>query len=169
MDFFNALANSNRRQMVQILLKKETHIAAIARELKVSNPVALKHARILEEAGIIEREKIGNIHLLKIRKEALKKIKIAWGLFEKPLVLNVKKGTTLLTALSKVDGLEISNSKKGAFIKSVDGKDGYFVFEINGRFPNKPIEEIKVEGKMEIDLKRLLPVIGKKIVFEPQD
>jgi len=166
LDILRALANPNRRNMVQILLKKETHIAALARELNISNPVALKHARILEENGLIEREKVGNTHILHIRKDALKKIRLASELFEKPISFSVAKGTLLLDALSKVEGLEIENTKQGAFIKAVDGKEGYFVFEINGKFPTKPIEEIEISGRTEIELKRLLPVIGKKIVFE---
>lgn len=166
MDLFRALGNSNRRNMIQILLTKEAHIAALAKELNISSPVALKHVRILEENGLIEREKLGNTHVLRIRKEALKKLKMASELLEKPLVFNVKKGEKLLDALEKVSGLEIDKAKQGAFIKRIDGKDGYFVFEINGKFPTKPIEEITLNEKTEIELKRLLPVIGKKIIFE---
>lgn len=166
MDLFRALGNPNRRNMIQILLTKEAHIAALAKELNISSPVALKHARILEENGLIEREKLGNTHVLRIRKEALKKLKLASELLEKPLVFNVKKGEKLLNALEKVSGLEIDKAKQGAFIKRIDGKDGYFVFEINGKFPTKPIEEITLNEKTEIELKRLLPVIGKKIIFE---
>ena len=62
-DLFKALGNLNRRSMIKLLMQQDFHISGIAKELNIAVPVALKHAQILEEVGLIEREIVGNIYL----------------------------------------------------------------------------------------------------------
>lgn len=166
MDTFRVFGNSNRRNILQILMKKDIHIAEIARELNISNPVALKHVCVLEEVGLIEREKIGTTHVLRIRKEAVKKIRQAFGLFEESFVVKVKKGTSLLDALCKVSGLKFEKRPDGAYITEIDGKEGYYTYEVNGKLPDKSADAFRLEKDCEIELKRLLPIVGKKIVVK---
>jgi DNA-binding transcriptional ArsR family regulator len=162
LDVFRVLGNGNRRSMLKLLFTKEMHISAIARELNISVPVALRHAGFLEEAGFIERKRFGNSHVLAVKKEAVERLRQAWGLFEQPLVVEVAKGRTMLDALRSVPGIKISAAKDGHFISSVDGKEGYFVYEINGKFVEKSLEKIKIDGDLTVELKRLLPVVGKR-------
>ena len=166
MDAFKVLGNPNRRSILQILMKKDMHIAKIARELNISNPVALKHVLVLEEVGLIEREKIGNTHVLHIRQEAVKKIRQAFGLFEESFVVRVKKGTSLLDALRKVSGLKFEKRSDGSYITEIDGKEGYYTYEVNGKLPDKSADAFLLEKDCEIELKRLLPIVGKKIVVK---
>ncbi len=166
MDVFRALGNNNRRNMLLILMRKQMHISALAKELNIAGPVALKHAKILEELGFIERARFGNTHVLRLRKEALEKIKRLWDLFEKPLVVEVAKGTTMLDALRRVSGLQIEKSKDGALIKSVDGKEGYYIYEVDGQLVEKSADRFRISKSMEVELKRLLPVVGKKIIVK---
>ncbi len=163
MDIFKVLGNKNRINMLKILMKQSTHISGLARELNISVPVALRHAIILEQAGFIERQKAGNTHFLKVREEAVNKIRKAFQLFEKPLIVEVQKGTKMIDALKKVSGLKIEETKDGAFISEVDGKKGYYIFEVNGKLPDKPADKLEINKSVEIELKQLLPVIGKKI------
>ena len=144
-------------------MKKEMHITALAKELNISTPVTLKHAKILEEVGFIERQKMGNTHVLAVKHEAVGKIKKAWGLFEKSLVVNVPKGTTMLDALKKVSGLEFVENSEGSFITSVDGKEGHYIYEVNGKLPNVPADKFTITKNAEVELKRMMPIIGKKI------
>jgi DNA-binding transcriptional ArsR family regulator len=165
-DLFKVLGNSNRRNILKILLKKEIHLSALARELNIAVPVALKHIRILEDAGLIERTLLGKSHLIKIKKEAAEKIVKALGLLEKPFIVEVEKGTKVIDALREVSGIEIEKKSDGYYITGVDGQKGYYIYEVNGKLPNKAIDKFEIKNDCEIELKKLVPVIGKKILIK---
>ena len=129
-------------------------------------PVVLKHTKVLEGAGIIEREKIGNIHTLQIRKEALENLEKVWGLLEKSWVLEVNKGSNMLNVLKKVSGIKVENKPDGNYITAVDGREGIYIYEVNGKLPNTSIDKYSIEKDVEVELKRLVPVIGKKIIIK---
>ncbi len=166
MDIFRVFGNENRRSMLRILTYKSMHISALAKELDISVPVALKHVRVLEEAGFVERTKMGNTHLLAINKSALYKIKNAYDLLEKPLIVEVEKGTSLANALKKAVSLNLKKTSDGSFISSVDGKQGYYIYEVDGKLSEKPVDQFLVNKSLEVEFKRLLPVVGKKIVVK---
>ncbi|MBI2598233.1 MAG: helix-turn-helix domain-containing protein [Candidatus Diapherotrites archaeon] len=166
MDLFHVLGNTNRRNILQILMKKEAHIAQLARELGISNPVALKHVVELEKAGMIEREKIGNSHVLRVKIEAVKTLKLAFGLFEESFTVSVPKGTNVLDALKKVSSIKVEKKPDGIYITEIDGKKGHYIFEVNGKLPDKPADQFLLEKDSEIELKRLLPIVGKKIIIK---
>ncbi len=166
MDLFRALGNSNRRNILKITMQKKMHISALAKELNISVPVALKHVRILEDVGLVERQQRGNTHVIQIKKEAIGRLDKISDLLEKPLIVEIKKGSNMLETLKKVSGLKIEQTQSGAFISEVDGKKGYYIYEVNGSLPNKPADQYKIKGKCEIELKRLVPVIGKKIIIK---
>jgi ArsR family transcriptional regulator len=163
LDFFKALGNENRARMLKLLLRNEMHISELAKELGIAVPVALRHVRILEEAGFVERRKQGSLHVLKVRESAASKVRKAFGLFEKPLEVEVKKGETMLSALKKVSGIKIEETKKGAFISEVDGKKGFFLYEVDGKIVPEAANEYKISKNSTVELKQLLPVVGKKI------
>lgn len=163
MDIFRVLGNRNRISMLKILMKKPTHISGLAKELGISVPVTLRHAQTLEQSGLIERQKTGNTHVLTVREEAMNKVKKAFELFEKPLAIEVPKGTKMLDALKKVSGLTIEETKEGAFITEVDGKKGYFIYEVNCKIPDAPVDKFRINKNLEVEFKQLLPVFGKKI------
>ncbi len=169
MDVFKVLGNDNRRSILEILMHKGMHISALAKELNISVPVTLKHIKILEAAGFVERTRLGNAHVININRQALSKVKSAYGLFEKPLVVSVKKGTTLISALKKAVKLDVKNSPEGSFISSVDGKPGYYTYEVNGKFSEKPVDQFLVNKDLEVEFKKLLPVLGKKVVIKLED
>ena len=169
MDVFRVLGNENRRSMLRILMHKRMHISALAKELDISVPVALKHVQILEEAGFVERTKLGNTHVVSINSNALSKIRSVYSLFEKPLVVEARKGTPLIDALKRVVRLSVERSDEGAFISSVDGKRGYYIYEVNGKLSEKPVDQFLINGDAEIEFKRLVPVLGKKIVVRIRD
>ena len=96
----------------------------------------------------------------------MKKIRQAFGLFEESFVVRVKKGTSLLDALRKVSGLKFEKRSDGAYITEIDGKEGYYTYEVNGKLPDKSADAFLLEKDCEIELKRLLPIVGKKIVVK---
>ena len=166
MDIFQSLGNSNRRNMLKILLHRKMHISALGKELNISTPVALKHVNILEETGLVERQQVGNTHIIEINRSALPKLKKVWSLMEKPLVVEVEKGTPMLDALKKVSGLKIEKSDMGIYISAVDGKEGYYIYEVNGKLPKEAADQYMIKSNCEIGLKRLIPVIGKQIIIK---
>lgn len=163
MDLFRALGNNNRRSILKFLLNKEYHVSGLAKELGISVPVALKHVKVLEEVGFIERQRIGNTHVLKIRKDALENLKSVWGLFEKPLSVHAKKGSFMIDALKKVGGISFRKTDKGFYIDSVDGKKGLYLYEVNGEIPLDSADQFVVKENCVVELKRLVPVVGKKV------
>ena len=164
MDIFRALGNENRRSMLKLLMHKGMHISALAKELDISVPVALKHVKVLESVGLVERLKIGNTHLMSINRSALPKLKGVYNLFEEPLVVEARPGTLLLDALKKVVSLGVQKTPEGAFISEVDGKQGYYIYEVNGKFSEVPVDRFLVSKDLEVEFKRLIPVIGKKVI-----
>ena len=162
-DLFKALGNANRRAMIKLLMQQDFHISGIAKELNIAVPVALKHTNILEEVGLIERNIVGNAHILSIKKESLSKIEKVSEMFEESFNISVEKNTNILDALKKVSGIKIEKTKDGTLISSVYGKPGYYIYEVNGKLPDTPVDKYFVKTDVEIELKRLLPVIGKKI------
>jgi len=155
--------------MLKILMHEGMHISALAKELDISVPVALRHVQVLEEAGFVNRSKVGTSHLIGINSKAVSKIKSAYGLLEKPLSVEVKKGTPLLLALRKAVNLKVEKSPDGAFISSVEGKHGYYIYEVNGRLSEKPVDQFLVEKDLTVEFKKLMPVVGKKIVVKTRD
>ena len=162
-DILKALHSKTRREMLKILFQKQMHISGIARELGISVPVTLKHVKILEECGLVGRERIGTSHVIRIDESNIKKLEDIWWMIDKTFTVEVGQGTNMIDALKQVSGIEIKETKEGAFINSVDGKEGYYLYDIDGKIPDKAIDKYALESDVSVELKRLVPVIGKKI------
>lgn len=52
-DCFQALADPNRREILQMLTKEKQSINAIAENFDISRPAVSKHIKVLEQAGFI--------------------------------------------------------------------------------------------------------------------
>jgi DNA-binding transcriptional ArsR family regulator len=59
---FGALADPTRRGIVMQLAKGETAVSKLASPYGISLPAVSKHLRVLEEAGLIFRERRGRVH-----------------------------------------------------------------------------------------------------------
>lgn len=56
---FGALSDSTRRAILARLAEGEATVGELARPFDVSRPAISKHLRVLERAGLVEREKEG--------------------------------------------------------------------------------------------------------------
>lgn len=166
MDVFKALGNENRARIIRLLMKERMHLSGIARELSISPPVALRHLRVLEQQGFVQREKIGSQHFFSLNENAAKRVRKAWGLFEAPLVVEVSKNSSMLDALRKVSGIKFSQTENGALITEVDGKKGYFLYEVDGSLPKDSADKFQIQKSLNVELKLLQPVIGKRIAVK---
>lgn len=70
---FYALADANRRQILELVSKKPRRVSELARRFDMSFPAVSKHTRILEEAGFVKREVVGREHHIAIEEKSLDK------------------------------------------------------------------------------------------------
>jgi DNA-binding transcriptional ArsR family regulator len=68
---FRALADPTRRGMLADLALGEKSIGALAEPFAMSFAGASKHVRVLEEAGLLSRRKVGRTHLVSLNAEPL--------------------------------------------------------------------------------------------------
>ena len=58
-DVFQAIADPNRRKIIDLLARKPLTLNAIADEFHISRPAVSQHIKHLTECGIVEIEQIG--------------------------------------------------------------------------------------------------------------
>ncbi|RQD82518.1 ArsR family transcriptional regulator [Methanosalsum natronophilum] len=159
-DLFTALGCATRLRILQLICDKEMHISGIARELNISVPVTLKHIRILEKAGLVNREIFGNSHILKAD---IKGIYHAIGTFAPKKTLEVESGTSLLDALKKISSVKSKKVGDKEIIVSINGEEGFFVYELNGQLIDKTVQECFFEENAFVEWKKLEPVTKIKL------
>lgn len=159
-DLFKALSSATRLKMLKTLAKKEMHISGLARELNLSNPVVARHVNILEAAGLIRRTKFGKTHVLKCK---IENIDTLLNAFADTCEVNVPKGSSILEALKKVSGVEVKEVRDKEFVISIDGEQGFYIYEVNGKSPETTVEDFNIERDSTIEWKKLVPVTRKRI------
>lgn len=68
---FAALGDPTRRAIVSRLAAGAAATSALAAPFAMSLPAVLKHLRVLEEAGLVEREKVGRTVWCRLRPDAI--------------------------------------------------------------------------------------------------
>src|SRR5215831_11267438 len=58
-DVFNAIAEPQRREILELLRSGERPVTELARELGLTQPGASKHLRVLREVGLVRDRKAG--------------------------------------------------------------------------------------------------------------
>lgn len=157
---FKALSSTTRVEMLKLLMKREYHVSGLAKALGISVPVAAKHVRILEDADLLTCKQFGRTHVLKVNREKLYDAMVP---FSEEYEIDVQKGTSILDALKEVAGVGIKKIGDKEFIVSIDGEEGFYVYEVNGKSPDKPISEYMLDHGGEIEIKRLVPVLKKRV------
>jgi len=69
---FAALADPTRRAILARLSRGETHVGELARPFDISAPAISRHLRVLERAGLIEREVNAQWRVCRVRGGALR-------------------------------------------------------------------------------------------------
>jgi len=65
--------------------------------------------------------------------------------------------------LKEVAGVKIKRIGDKEFVVSIDGEDGFFVYVVDGKAPDVPINDYKLETDGTLEIKRLVPVVRKKL------
>jgi DNA-binding transcriptional ArsR family regulator len=68
---FHALSDPTRRGMLASLALGEKSIGELAEPLRMSFAGASKHVKVLEDAGLIARRRVGRTHLISIEAKPL--------------------------------------------------------------------------------------------------
>jgi DNA-binding transcriptional ArsR family regulator len=74
---YTALSNAKRRGMVAALAYHPATVSQLAQEHGLSLPAIHRHIRVLEEARLIQRKKVGRSNFLALSRESLKQAQ-AW-------------------------------------------------------------------------------------------
>ena len=74
---FAALANRHRREMVHLLALQPHSIGRLADIRGLSLPAINKHVRVLEEAGMVRRRKLGRTTFLTLDRASIRSLQ-AW-------------------------------------------------------------------------------------------
>lgn len=69
---FEALANQHRREIIYVLSLQPSSISQLAARQSLSLPAIHKHIKVLEDAGMIIRKKIGRTNFLALNRESLR-------------------------------------------------------------------------------------------------
>jgi len=160
MDKFRALGSDTRKKILRILSKGELHVSGLAKELGISVPVTSKHVRILEDAGFIEKKKFGATHVLSANAEMLETL---LEIFAESSTVKIRKGSTVLDALKETSGVTLRKVGDKEFVASIDGEDGYYIYEVDGDSPNIPMSEFLLKKSAEVKLKKLVPIEKKRV------
>ncbi len=74
---FSALSDPTRRKILEHLARGEASVQEIAEPYDMSLPAVSKHLRVLEDAGLVTREREGRLHRMSLNSKPLREA-TAW-------------------------------------------------------------------------------------------
>ena len=81
-DAFNAIAEPQRRQILMLLKSRERSVNEVSRKLRIAQPRASKHLRVLREVGLVRVREAGQQRFYALDARGLKPIHTWVGGFE---------------------------------------------------------------------------------------
>ena len=157
---FRALSSQTRITILQLLARKEMHVSGVARYIGISVPVTARHVSILEDAGLLRKRVIGNTHLLRARVDRLEKL---METFIEESLVELPAHATIFDALRQVPGVTIKKVGEHQYITSIDGSKGYYIYEVDGNVPEKPVDEYILNQDATLEIKKIVTIERKKI------
>jgi DNA-binding transcriptional ArsR family regulator len=73
-DVFQAIADPNRRAIINLLSKKKLTLNGVAENFDISRPAISKHIKILEECGLIVIEQQGRERYCQVKLKGLNEV-----------------------------------------------------------------------------------------------
>ena len=71
---FDALGNEHRREIIRVLALQPRSISQLAQERQLSLPAIHKHIRVLEDAALVRRRKLGRTNFLALERGPLRRL-----------------------------------------------------------------------------------------------
>jgi DNA-binding transcriptional ArsR family regulator len=82
-DPFDALGNSYRREIVELLARRPRSVQEIADKLPISRPAVSRHLRVLNKAGLVSDQQVGARRLYRLDEDgaeaARRYLQHVWG------------------------------------------------------------------------------------------
>ncbi|MBI5323791.1 MAG: winged helix-turn-helix transcriptional regulator [Ignavibacteriae bacterium] len=75
-DVFQAIADPNRRAILDLLVTREMTLNEISKNFNISRPAVSKHIKILTESGLIEIEKKGRQRYCRVKIDKLNDVSV---------------------------------------------------------------------------------------------
>jgi DNA-binding transcriptional ArsR family regulator len=163
---FSALSCQTRIDIIKLLMQEEKHISAIARELHISVPVISRHIQLLEQAGLVSKKVIGNVHLISVNKHVLSRL---MDVFIDVVSIEIEKDDSLYEALNQLPFIKVVKQGTDRYISSVDGEEGYYLYEVDGKHPDVSVNNFKPSHDVTVFLSRLVAIHQKKIQIRIKD
>ena len=157
------IANDTRRRILAVLAQHALHISGLAREVGVSAPVALRHIRRLEDAALVTRTPMGNQHVISLADDAEERLGGVWSLIAARPSVQVTSGTSLADALTELHGVRFATNPLGTMVVEVDGVEGDYVYEVDGRLPHDSLDRHRVDHDVTVRIKRLVPYVSREV------
>ena len=157
---FRALSSPTRITILQLLARKEMHVSGLARHIGISVPVTARHVKILENAGLLRKRVVGNTHLLRARLDRLEKL---LETFIEESSVELPSHATIVDALRQVPGVNVKKVGEHQYITSIDGAKGYYIYEVDGNLPKKPVDEYVLDQDTTLEIKKIVTIERKKI------
>ena len=73
-DVFQAIADPNRRALLQLITEKEQNLNALSAYFPISRPAISKHIRILTECGLIQVRQEGRERICEAKLQSLEEV-----------------------------------------------------------------------------------------------
>jgi len=73
---FAALADPTRRRILEQLSHKQWRVTDLAEPFAMSLPAVSKHLRVLEDAGLLKRNRLGREHHLELEPKPMKEAQV---------------------------------------------------------------------------------------------
>jgi len=87
-DVFNAIAEADRRAILDALMSGEKAVGAIVNDLSMSQPQVSKHLRVLSEVGLVRSRALGRRRLYRLEPARLRPMQDWLAKYER--VLNAR-------------------------------------------------------------------------------
>ncbi len=165
-NLFKALSSPTRIKILKVLVNEEIHLTALAKKIGLSKPVVSRHIKILEKTGLINKRIIGNIYLLKTNAKNIEKVLEP---FIESQTIIVNKNKSIFDALKQIPGIEVKKQGSQGYIKSINDEKGYYIYEVNGVLPEKPIDEYQINKDLNLVIKKIVTIKKKSINIKLKD
>jgi DNA-binding transcriptional ArsR family regulator len=100
-DVFNAVAEANRREILDALLGGEKAVGTIVSDLALSQPQVSKHLRVLSEVGLVSFRAEGRRRLYRVEPERLQPFQDWLAKYEQALNDRLDRMDDYLTELQR--------------------------------------------------------------------
>ncbi len=110
-DLFQAIADPSRRQILQLLTKKEAGISMLAENFDMSRPAVSKHVKVLYSAGLIIIKDTGRERICSLRREGFDDLQEWMNFFQSFWDKKLDALGDILASKHKITSKKLSSKK----------------------------------------------------------